>query len=74
MKQFINDRQWDGLDLRDAAANKVIADGIQLLLGHKHNSLSSHVPVVNSTCVHTYKQGENTHNMYVRITTNMYTL
>ena len=49
MKQFINDRQWDGLDLRDAAANKVITDGIQLLLGHKHNSLSSHIPVVNST-------------------------
>ena len=55
MKQFINDGQWDGLDLRDAAANKVITDGIQLLLGHKHNSLSRHIPVVNSTYINTYK-------------------
>ena len=52
MKQFINDHQWDRLDLGDTAAHKVIADGVQLLSGHKHNTLSSHIPVVNPTCVH----------------------
>lgn len=49
MKQFIDNQQWDGLDLRNAAAHKVIADGVQVRLGHKHNALPSHVPVVNPT-------------------------
>lgn len=49
MKQFINDHQWDGLDLRDTAADKVVADRVQLLLGHEHNTLPGHIPVVNPT-------------------------